>query len=54
MGLCNRFYTSTLNVMIAVESRDSSSIAVHALDFWVAWVLNNLGMLTDYCTIAVM
>ena len=42
----------TLNVMIAVGSRDSSLI-VDALVFWVAWILNSLGMLTDYYTIAV-
>ena len=54
MGLCNRFYTLTLNVMIAVGSRNSSWIVVHALDFWVAWVLNSLGMLTYYYAFAVM
>ena len=54
MGLCNRFFMLTLSVMIAVVSRDSSSIVVDALDFWVAWVLNSLGMLTDYYTFAVM
>ena len=44
MVLCNRFSMLTLNVMIVVGSRDSSLIVVHALDFWVAWVLNSLGM----------
>ena len=43
MGLCNRFSMFTLNVMIAVVSRDSSLDVVDALfDFWVAWVLNSL------------
>ena len=43
MGLCSKFSMLTLNVMIAVGSRDSSLIVVDALDFWVACILNSLG-----------